>query len=79
LIYDVFNERISRKIFKAENPIKAFDIHHDSSFLVYAKGKQFVMYSLEMPEDIEGFIKPIYFSRDHNRNPAKIVKEKDKL
>ena len=79
LIYDVFNERISRKIFKADNPIKAFDIHHDSSFLVYAKGKNFVMYSLEMPEEIEAFIKPIYFSRDHNRNPAKIVKEKDKL
>lgn len=79
LIYDVFNERISRKIFKADNPIKAFDIHHDSSFFVYAKGKSFVMYSLEIPEDIEAFIKPIYFSRDHNKNPAKIVKEKDKL
>ena len=79
LIYDVFNERISRKIFKAENPIQAFDIQHDSSFLIYAKGKNLVMYSLEIPEDVESFVKPIYFSRDHNRNPAKIVKEKDKL
>ena len=79
LIYDVFNERIGRKIHKSENQIQAFDIHHDSLFLIYAKGKNLVMYSLEMPEEIESFIKPIYFSRDHNRNPAKIVKEKDKL
>lgn len=54
-------------------------MHHDTEFLVYSKGKNLLLYSLEITEDIDNFIKPIYFSRDHNRNPAKILKEKDKL
>jgi hypothetical protein len=79
LLYDVFNERIKRKITKAPNSSKVFTVHPDSMYLVYAKGKNLKLYSLEVPEDIDAFIKPIYFSRDHNRNPMKIVKEKDHL
>lgn len=79
LIYDIFNERIKRKISKESNPNKVFAVHYDSDFIVYAKGKNIMVYSLNIPDDIDCFIKPIYFSRDHNRNPAKIVKEKDQL
>jgi len=79
LIYDVFNERIKRKIAKADNPKSVFAVQHDSQYLIYAKGKNIVMYSLEIPDEIDEFIKPIYFSKDHQKNPSRIVKEKDHL
>ena len=79
LLYDVFNERIKRKISKEKNTSNVFNVHTDTEFLIYGKGRNFIMYSLEVPVDIDVFIKPIYFSRDHNRNPMKIVKEKDRL
>ena len=79
LIYDVFNERIKRKISKESNNKSVFSVQHDSQFLAYAKGKNLIMYSLEVPEEIDEFIKPVYFSKDHQRNPSKIVKEKDQL
>lgn len=79
LVYDIFNERIKRKIGKPKTQKSVFAVHHEAEYLVYANGKSIVMYSLLVPDDIDDFIKPIYYSRDHQRNPAKIVKEKDKL
>ena len=79
LIYDVFNERVKRKVSKESNNKPIFAVQHDSQFLAYAKGKDVIMHSLEVPEEIDEFIKPVYFSKDHQRNPSKIVKEKDQL
>lgn len=79
LLYDIFNERIKRKFDKPRGASGIFTVDPECSQLLYAKGKGLGVYSLEVPEELANFIKPIYFSKDHNRNPGRIVKEKDRL
>ena len=75
LVYDIFNETYKRRL-SAPLDNEAFDIDADARILVFYKDKRIELHSVMVPKTIRRFLRPIYLSYEHRKNPAKLVEEK---
>jgi len=78
LIYDVFKNVITRRLHK-QGAEEVFTTDAEGRVLLYSKGNTLIMQSLQVHPSIEVYLRPIFFAKDHLRNPGKLVEEKQDL
>ena len=77
--YEVFNEKLSRKVKKYEKAPEgkedsdAFDVEVDGRFIIYSCGDELVIQSVRVHEPILKYLKPRYQQAELKENPARIA------
>ena len=77
-IYDVFKNEI---VWKVPKDVKGnvFACDSDATWILYPEGTKLCIQSIAIPESLDVYIKPIYFSWEHRWNPGKLAQEKSEL
>ena len=78
LVYDVFKNDVIWRLPKNGNE-EVFASDSEARVLLYSKGNMIFMASLHVNPGIDLYLRPVFFSWEHLRNPGKLVEEKQEL